>query len=171
MKVFSYLSLVVLTLLFVSCSEEANESTENSTNADMETISYASFGDSITTENAISGEELLKQYKNIQEGDTLDIKFSGVIQKVCQKKGCWMNVRLSEEDEAFIKFKDYGFFMPLNAAESEAIVNGKAFVSVVPVEELQHYAEDEGQSAEEIAAITEPEVTYGFLADGVLIKE
>ena len=51
------------------------------------------------------------------------------------------------------------------------IVNGRAFVTKVPVEELKHYAKDSGKSEEEIAAITEPEFTYAFEADGVLLKE
>lgn len=171
MKILNLLNLALFSLMFVSCGEQANETIDESTNTAVDLVSFASFGDSITAENAISGEELLQQYKKMAEGDTMDVKFTGTIQKVCQSKGCWMNISLTDDEVAFIKFKDYGFFMPLNAAESEAIVNGKAFVSVVPVEELQHYAEDEGQSEEEIAAITEPEITYGFLADGVLIKE
>lgn len=70
-----------------------------------------------------------------------------------------------------LKFKDYGFFVPLNADNSEAILNGKAFVDVETVESLRHYAKDGGKSAAEIAKITKPEVTYSFLADGVYIKK
>ncbi len=60
--------------------------------------------------------------------------------------------------------------LPILHASGEAIVNGKAFVSETSVEELKHYAEDAGKSKEEIEAITEPKRTYGFLADGVLLK-
>jgi hypothetical protein len=70
-----------------------------------------------------------------------------------------------------VKFKDYGFFMPKNIAGKEVIVNGKAFVSEVSVEEQRHYAEDAGKSEDEIAAITEVKRTYTFEADGVLLKE
>ena len=59
----------------------------------------------------------------------------------------------------------------MNADKSEAILNGKAFVDVVSVDELKHYAKDGGKSAAEIAKITKPEVTYSFLADGVYIKK
>jgi hypothetical protein len=52
-----------------------------------------------------------------------------------------------------------------------AIVSGKAFVDVVSVDELKHYAKDGGKSKEEIAKITKPEVTYSFLASGVYIKK
>ena len=60
--------------------------------------------------------------------------------------------------------------MPKDSKGKEVIVNGKAFVSVVPVDELKHYAQDKGESKESIAAITEPKTTFSFLADGVLIK-
>jgi hypothetical protein len=82
-----------------------------------------------------------------------------------------MKMELAGDDNSFVKFKDYGFFVPLNADNSLAIVNGKAFVDVVSVDELKHYAKDGGKSKEEIAKITKPEVTYSFLASGVYIKK
>jgi len=82
-----------------------------------------------------------------------------------------MNVALNDDENAFVRFKDYGFFMPLNASGSEAVVHGKAFIEVVSIEELKHYAKDGGKSQEEIDAITAPKITYAFTADGVLIKE
>jgi hypothetical protein len=39
------------------------------------------------------------------------------------------------------------------------------------IETLQHYAEDAGQTEEEIEAITEAEERLQFIASGVLIKE
>ncbi|GGD35055.1 MULTISPECIES: DUF4920 domain-containing protein [Flavobacterium] len=157
------LSLLVVTSLMACKKNEPTEVTPE--------FAYASFGDSITAEGTLTKEELLDKYTNLKEGDTIEVKFASVIKDVCQKKGCWMNVDLGEDKKAFIRFKDYGFFMPLNAAGSEAIMNGKAFVSVESVDVLKHYAKDAGKSQEEIDAITEPEVTYSFTANGVLIKE
>ena len=79
--------------------------------------------------------------------------------------------RSSNSLEAFVKFEDYSFFVPKNAQNKEVIVNGKAFVSVESVEDLQHYAKDAGKSQEAIDSITEPKVTYSFMADGVLIAK
>jgi hypothetical protein len=70
-----------------------------------------------------------------------------------------------------VKFKDYGFFMPKDIAGKEVIVNGKAFIEAMSVDEQRHYAEDGGESAEAIAAITEQKKTLRFEADGVLLKE
>ena len=132
---------------------------------------FQSFGDSITTEGAITKEELLAKFETLKEGDTIELKFRSEIKDVCQKKGCWMNMNLSNDKNTFVRFKDYGFFMPFNAAGSEAIVNGKAFISVESVDELKHYAKDAGKSQVAIDSITEPKVSYSFLSNGVLIKE
>lgn len=150
---------------------ETKVSTETATTETDKKVSYASFGKKITAEKALNKEEMLKKYKGLKTGDTINVKFASTIKEVCKKKGCWMSIALPNEKESFVKFKDYAFFVPLNADKSDAIISGKAFVDVVPVAELQHYAKDGGKSAEEIAKITEPKVTYAFQADGVLIRE
>ncbi|MGV3460959.1 MAG: DUF4920 domain-containing protein [Flavobacterium sp.] len=134
-------------------------------------VEYASFGGKIAAEKALTKEEMLKKYRAMKPGDTVAVKFRSKVKDVCQKKGCWMAMELPGGKESFVKFKDYAFFVPLNAAESEAIVSGKAFVSETSVAALRHYAKDGGQSDAEIAKITEPKVEYKFMADGVLISK
>ncbi len=158
---------VVFTVLFAvalaSCKKAETEPVKE--------VAYQSFGDSISADGAITKEALFTKYKELKEGDTLNVKFASTIKEVCQKKGCWMQLELPEEKSAFVKFKDYGFFMPLNSAKSEVIVNGKAFVSVESVDELRHYAKDAGKSQAAIDSIINPETTYSFVADGVLIQK
>ncbi len=136
-----------------------------------EDVNYAVFGSKFNADKALSRSEMLKKYKSLKKGDTVAVKFKSTIKNVCKKKGCWMAMELPESKESFVRFKDYAFFVPLNADDSEAIVSGKAYIDVVSVAELQHYAKDGGKSDDEIAQITEPKVTYAFQADGVLIKE
>lgn len=134
-------------------------------------IAYASFGEKIASQKAMTKEEMFKKYRNLKVGDTLSVKFKSKIKNVCQKKGCWMSMELPGGEESFVRFKDYGFFVPLNASEQNAIVSGKAFVDEISVADLKHYAKDEGKSDAEIAKITQPKVTYAFQADGVLISQ
>lgn len=134
-------------------------------------VEYASFGGKIAAANALSKDDMLKKYKTMKPGDTVAVKFKSKIKDVCSKKGCWMAMELPGGKESFVKFKDYAFFVPLNAAESEAIVNGKAFISETSVAQLKHYAKDGGKSDAEIAKITEPKTEYKFMADGVLISK
>jgi len=135
-----------------------------------EKVNYKSFGAEITDAGVISKEEMNLKFKTLKAGDTLNVKFASKINNVCKTKGCWMKLDLGE-GESMVRFKDYGFFMPLNSDNREVIVNGKAYVTEISVKELQHYAKDAGKSDEEIALITKPEFTYAFLADGVLMKD
>jgi len=132
---------------------------------------YNSFGDKFKVTKVLTKDQMLKKYKNLKKGDTINVQFASNIKSVCKKKGCWMKLELAGDDKSFVKFKDYAFFVPLNADNSDAIVSGKAFVDVESVEELRHYAKDAGKSKEEIAKITKPETTYAFMADGVYIKK
>lgn len=134
-------------------------------------VEYASFGSKIVADKALSKEEMLRKYKGLKPGDTVAVKFKSKIKDVCQKKGCWMAMELPGGKESFVKFKDYAFFVPLNAAEQDAVISGKAFVSETSVAQLKHYAKDGGQSDADIAKITEPKVEYKFMADGVLISK
>ena len=131
---------------------------------------YANFGEKITEENTITKDILLEKYKSLKKGDTLAVKVSSKINEICQNKGCWMVLDLGSEKTAFVKFKNYGFFVPMNAQKRNTIIEGKAFVEETSVAELKHYAEDEGKSQKEIAAITVPKTEYKFLAHGVLIS-
>jgi preprotein translocase subunit YajC len=157
---------MVLLISFTSCREN-NKKKE----LKKEDIAYLSFGKKITAENSISKEIMAKKFENLKKGDTIAIKFSSNINEVCKEKGCWMKLDLGNERESMVKFTDYGFFMPLNSDKRDVIVEGRAFISEISIEELQHFAKDAGKSEEEISNITEPEMSYGFEADGVLMKE
>jgi hypothetical protein len=163
-----FIFLFALSFLIACKSETKNNTIPNQTI--NEEIAYASFGEKIVADNALSTERMAMQYKSMKIGDTIDAKMSGKINEVCSTKGCWMRLDLGNDKEVMVRFKDYGFFMPLNA-EGEVIINGKAFIDEMSVNDLRHYAEDAGKSKEEIEAITETKITYSFLADGVLLKE
>lgn len=155
-----YILLLFSLIVFTNCQEKINEA------------DYEIFGESFDiNEKAITKADLLKFYQDDKRTDTLDVVFSSKITDVCQKKGCWMTLELGDDEENFIKFKDYAFFVPLNASGSEVIIKGKAYRSVETIEALKHYAEDAGKTPEEIDAIKEPEVSYNFMAEGVYIKK
>lgn len=134
-------------------------------------MNYASFGAEIEATNALSSTEMAKKFEMLAVSDTLETKFSATVIEVCKSKGCWMTLKLSDGSETMVKFKDYGFFMPKDIAGKEVIVNGKAFIEAMSVDEQRHYAEDGGESAEAIVAITQPKKTRRFEADGVLLKK
>lgn len=128
------------------------------------------FGEKFEAENIVSFDQLMERIKKEEEVEAI---VSGKVESVCQAKGCWMNLVSptgKSDGELFVKFKDYGFFMPLDIAGREVVMRGRAYKEETTVEELRHYAEDEGKSKEEIMKITEPVVELKFMADGVLLK-
>jgi hypothetical protein len=161
--------LFVFFTLIVACKGQNKE--QEVVQKEEIAMNYASFGDKIDANNALTTSEMTKEYQNLAVADTLTTKFSATVVEVCKSKGCWMKLKLDDGTEAMVKFKDYGFFMPKDIDGKEVIVNGKAFIEAMSVDEQRHYAEDGGESAEAIAAITEPKKTMRFDADGVLIKQ
>ncbi|MBV1887850.1 MAG: DUF4920 domain-containing protein, partial [Urechidicola sp.] len=106
--------LIVLAIILVNCKKEEIK------------VNYTSFGENIITENALSKEDMVSKFKNLKTGDTIDVKFASKVNNVCKAKGCWMKIDLGNELETTVKFKDYGFFVPMNSEERKVIVNGKA---------------------------------------------
>ena len=158
---------VVLFCIATACKTEKIDTNENNTTI---AENYNSFGDSINDATLMTSKEMLTKFESMNVGDTINAKFKSTIKEVCSKKGCWMKLPLDSEKETMVRFKDYGFFMPLDSAEKEVIVAGKAFVKETSVEELRHYAEDAGKSEEEIASITVSRREFAFEANGVLMK-
>lgn len=146
-------------LCMFSCSQKTTQ-TDSSANQ------Y--FGEKISPKDAISYDQLLQK---LASQDKLTAKVKGKVSGVCQAKGCWMTI-VSEDaskPSMFVKFKDYGFFMPKDIAGKSVIMQGDAFYETTSVEELRHYAEDEGLSKEAIDKITQPKKELKFLATGVIL--
>ncbi len=149
---YHFLILVLPLLTIFSCKNEIHIST------------YGEF-DAVTD---------LEKFSNVIDKFSLENidnkKLSGEIINVCPKKGCWMNLKV-DEDTIFVKFKDYGFFVPKTGLESKlAFISGNIKKDTISVERLRHYAEDAGKSSDEIEKIVKPEFKLSFLADGVAIK-
>jgi len=165
--------LFTLSLLLFSCNEtkENQDSTSDLVDGTHEiAMNYQSFGEKISDENIITKDQMMAKYNVMKEGDTTNVKFKAKVNSVCQKMGCWMRLDMGEM-ESLVKFKDYGFFMPKDIAGQEVIVQGKAFVELTSIEDLKHIAEDAGKSQKEIDAITETEISYSFISEGVLLVE
>jgi len=124
------------------------------------------FGETITPKGATEYAKLASKMNNV---DSLAIKVTGTVEKVCQVKGCWMTLTAPGQPDMRVTFKDYAFFMPKDISGKKVVVDGFARVNLTPVDELRHYAQDAGKSKAEIEAITEPlrEITYE--AKGVII--
>lgn len=163
------LCFVVITLF--SCKNNADSETV-AVEEQEEQVAYNSYGEVFKLNQYLTAAEMEERFQNMKTGDTAEVTLKATVNSVCKNKGCWMTLDLPEDNEdVMVKFKDYGFFVPKDIEEKNVVVRGKAYVTEVSVDEQRHYAEDKGESAEAVAAITEPKRTLSFLADGVLIEE
>lgn len=158
--------ILLISTVFWMCTQPAGSEQEQSSN---EGNAYFE-GESFEYDDVMTVGQVMAA---LSEQDSVPAVVEATVSNVCQAKGCWMDVVGTDGDSSsiFVQFKDYGFFMPKDLAGGNVVMKGYAYKSVTTVEELRHFAEDEGLSEEEIAAITEPEEEIKFLASGVEIKK
>ncbi|MEO6189114.1 MAG: DUF4920 domain-containing protein [Saprospiraceae bacterium] len=156
--------LLVLAASFTACKNDKTATVIPNSNS-----AFQVFGDSVLTVEAISVKDATEVLKT---HDSIFCTITGYVTGVCQVKGCWMMLSQTEKDSSgfFVKFKDYAFFVPKDISGRKVTVKGVAYKQVTSVEELRHYAEDEGKSKLEIDAIVDPREELKFMAQGVLLK-
>ncbi|MEN9577174.1 MAG: hypothetical protein RJA70_183 [Pseudomonadota bacterium] len=75
------------------------------------------------------------------------VRTSGQVRKACSAKGCWMELSTSmkkSDPGCRVTFKDYGFFVPLDATGSKATLEGAIEIKTVKRSYVEHY---EGEGA------------------------
>ena len=146
-----YILFLFIWLFFSSCETKKNH-----------------YGEIITSENIVDYSEAKKL---VADQGKISTKIQGTILETCAKKGCWIRLK-ADNDTLFVRFKDYGFFVPTSGVEGKtAILQGEATYETLEVEQVRHYAEDAGKSKEEIELITEPEYIFSYNASGVIIGD
>jgi hypothetical protein len=150
---------IALAAFTMSCGQQAS-----TTGAQKE---YTYFGEKISADSARSVDELAALMGNQTE---MNIKLTGTVDAVCQKKGCWMDLKKADGTPLRVTFKDYGFFMPKDCAGKTVIVEGMAKVEETSVADLREYAKDAGKGKEEIDAIKEPKKELVYEARGVILQ-
>ena len=139
--------------------------------AKLDAKAYDHFGAGIKVgAQPISLSEAIKNADKLT-GKTLRVEAE--ITGVCQAKGCWMNLgKLDPKGNPplFVKFKDYGFFMPKDSSGRTAIVEGTMSFKQETVAETKHYLEDAGKH-DEAKKVTEGRTVLRFMASGVAIKK
>lgn len=177
------LLIVGLVAVAVACSSEAsNDAVSNETHDHSahdhsahdhgdhdhgDQASKTDFGKvAVNPDEAVSVDEMLQAFET-SEGAKNEFTVKGEISQVCSKMGCWVKINQSAGDPFMVRFKDH-FTIPTDTeAGTMAVLHGVAYRDTVTVEMLQHFAEDAGESEEEIAKITAPEINFGFEADGI----
>lgn len=105
----------------------------------------------------------------LQKSDSIQTKVIAKVLDVCPKKGCWMKLQVNDSTTAFVKMKNYGFFVPMDMIGKTIVLEGEAKVKVTSVDELRHYAEDAKKPQAEIDAITAPKKEIRLTASGIKV--
>ena len=98
-------------------------------------------------------------------------KVTGVIERVCQTRGCWFTLTEEGVEETIrVRMQDYAFFVPRDAMGKRVIFEGVVTREEVSIETAQHYADDEAAAGTAPARqVTEPEQTYAIMITGAEI--
>jgi hypothetical protein len=126
------------------------------------------YGAQVDVTNAINASELPAE---LAKKDTVIAKVKGKAVASCAAKGCWMTLQLNDSTTAFIKMKDYAFFVPTAIAGKTVVVDGVVYAKTTSVAELKHYASDAKKSQKEIDAITQPKKEIRIMANGITVVE
>src|SRR6478752_8329856 len=75
------------------------------------------YGEKISADGAISISEIPGK---LDKQESFDTKIKAKVLDVCPKKGCWLKLEVNDSTTAFVKMKDYAFFLP-EAAKGKTI--------------------------------------------------
>ena len=74
------------------------------------------------------------------------VRLEGTIDKVCQNKGCWLELK-QQAASVHVTFENYGFFVPKDSMGKPAILEGRVVVKQPTPEDIAHLkAEGAGET-------------------------
>ena len=101
------------------------------------------------------------------------VRVSGTVDKVCPKKGCWLQMANDKGEPLFVKFTCpiEGRLIPMEAMGKPAVVEGVVKVKEYSQAEARHIAEEKGATAEEIEKIVGPQKSLTLASPGAKVMD
>lgn len=140
------------------------------TSGKVATPAQRTFGATLTLKEAQPLETALASARTTGIAKAPEVLVKGEVKKVCEKKGCWLEVA-DGSTSLRMTFKDYGFFMPKEILGKRVIAQGRFEEKTESVDQQKHWLEDGKASKEEIAAVNEPKTVTNFIASGVELAD
>ena len=165
-KLFFGCFVLIISLLACQKAEETNLVTTYEVVGEAKMVE-GNYGDLVEEKKVMT---LVSLIDAVEASGSFTGKVSGKIKEVCTSKGCWFSMELPNGSSMRVTFKEYGFFIPTNSQGFPITMEGVATLKETDVATLRHYAEDQGKTKEEVAAIQTPKREISFEATGVLIK-
>ncbi len=110
-----------------------------------------SFGAPLGKSPATALSEVLRDPEKFADQTVL---VDGHVRKACSRKGCWMELAETADDAGAgcrVTFKDYGFFVPTDAAGSRARVEAAIQSKVIKASQVAHLEEEGARFADKAA--------------------
>jgi hypothetical protein len=122
-------------------------------------------GAPVSAANAIPLATVLRTPRDYQKEPVV---VEGTIEQACTRKGCWMQLAAQPKTPGVrVTFKDYGFFVPLDAKGMKARVEGVTKTRTLDKAEADHLV-SEGATLTREADGSAVEVS--FIASGVELR-
>ncbi|MBX3216155.1 MAG: DUF4920 domain-containing protein [Labilithrix sp.] len=98
------------------------------------------FGDAIDPNTPVV--PLAEILANPESFKDKQITTHGTVRQVCQKRGCWAEIRPEEARESEtmrVTFKGYAFFLPTDSRGAKVKIEGRVSVQLLTPEQVAHY--------------------------------
>ena len=120
-------------------------------------------GEAIGDSPQVAFADVLKEPKKF-EGKT--VRIEGLVERVCQSEGCWMQIKPSADSEAAVRVTfDHKFSVPKDADKMKFRAEGTVGVKTLSKEEVDHLVKEDGAKIKTNPDGTAHEVS--FVATGV----
>lgn len=184
------LYLMLLTLISVACGDkntatEKGNQAQHDYNQESTKVEGLHFGvKKISVDGAVPVTEVLTRLEttdalqDVQIGSGelamtvkgFPVKVEGQVAEVCRAEGCWFTFADESGKELFFNMKEHKN-IPTDSKGKSLVVEGIAYLAVTSVDELKAAKREAGGTEDELAAITQAQKEYKFIADGVIVKK
>jgi hypothetical protein len=171
MKFIISTAILAFAFTFSAFAQEAKEKakpTDKDKTEAIPTSGYLKRGEPIGNSKKVSINSVLKDPAKYA-GKT--VRVDGVIVRSCKMEGCWAELAQNKDSKSVrVKFKDHGFFIPLQSAGAKARAEGVFSVKTMSKAQVDHMIEEDGAKFENRSAdgsVTE----VSFEASGIELKK
>ena len=171
MKTAKYFLLLALGLMACQKPQEIGQSTENPQTQTQENKTLGKIPNT-WAEPSPSVEELIQALNQAQNFETIDLgqgfkgqglanrEVRGRVSAVCRTAGCWLSLESPNGQELTLHIKDKAFKVSTKLQGQEVRAKGHAYIRRTSIEEQRFELEQQGASAQALAAITQDLVEY-----------
>lgn len=161
-----FLSIAAFALSGLAFQAQAQHKHTEESKATPSAVKGQVYGEDIEEKTLVKSKDF---NRHLNGENPVKMQVKGTVTGVCKARGCWATVDIGDGKELFVKMKDYGFFLPMDAKGKQVLLSGDAFVETHSIDDLKEKAKSQKKSEAEINKINKPEEELRFTAHGITI--